>query len=115
MEVVNVKVKHIRPTFQNLQEWMEDPNHVYIGRPGIVFIEKQRFPKQASPWANPYKVGNDRNTCLELYEKWLREKLSREGIDQFKLLSNKILGCWCKPENCHGDIIIKVLAEMNKD
>ena len=27
--VVNVKVKHIRPDYDNLKEWMENPNHEY--------------------------------------------------------------------------------------
>ncbi len=26
---------------------------------------------------------------------------------------NKItFGCWCKPEKCHGDVIIKILKQM---
>ena len=42
--VVNVKVAHIRPKYQNLQEWMQDTaNNVSIGRSGVVFIDKQRF------------------------------------------------------------------------
>ena len=45
--VVNVKVKHIRPTYNTLQDWMNNPHHEYIGRCGIVFINKERFPKKA--------------------------------------------------------------------
>ena len=36
--VVNVKVAHIRPKYNDLEEWTKDPNNVYIGRAGIVFI-----------------------------------------------------------------------------
>jgi hypothetical protein len=54
--VVNVKVKNIRPKYSTLAEWMEDSNNVYIGRCGVVFINKERFPKQSSAWANPYTV-----------------------------------------------------------
>ena len=51
--VVNVKVKYIRPHgFHDLEKWMVEPNNVYIGRRGVVFINKERFPKQSSPWAN---------------------------------------------------------------
>ena len=39
--VVNVKVAYIRPTYDNLKEWMEDPGHIYIGRKGIVFVNKE--------------------------------------------------------------------------
>jgi hypothetical protein len=29
-----------------------------------------------------------------------------------KKLKNKVLGCWCYPEKCHGDILIKILEEI---
>jgi hypothetical protein len=45
MSVVNVKVKHIRPEYANLKEWTSDLNNVYIGRRGIVFVNKERYPK----------------------------------------------------------------------
>ena len=48
---------------------------------------------------------------LILYEIWLRDKIKREGTAEFKKLKNKVLGCWCKPESCHGDIIIKLLIK----
>jgi hypothetical protein len=35
---VNIKVNNIRPKFQNLKEWMDDQNNVYIGRSSIVFM-----------------------------------------------------------------------------
>ena len=111
--VVNVKVAHIRPEYDNLEEWMKVPNHVYIGRSGIVFINQARFPKVESVWANPYKVDkNGLEYCLVLYESWLRDKLEREGVEEFVKLKGKTLGCWCKPKRCHGDIIIKLLEEL---
>ena len=54
MSVVNCKVKYIRPEYTNLKIWMEDGNNIYIGRAGVVFIDKQRFPKSASKFANPF-------------------------------------------------------------
>jgi hypothetical protein len=47
MSVVNCKVQYIRPKYNNLKEWMNDPNNIYIGRGGVVFIDKKRFPAQA--------------------------------------------------------------------
>ena len=26
-------------------------------------------------------------------------------------LEGKVLGCWCHPEPCHGDILVKLLRE----
>ena len=73
---------------------------VYIGRP--------------SKWGNPYshkegtlaefKVAN-RAEALEKFEKYLleNETLYNSLIE----LKGKTLGCWCKPNKCHGDILAK--------
>ena len=115
MTVVNVKVKFIRPQYENLREWMEDENNVYIGRGGVVFIDKVRFPKKASTWANPFKVKTEGiDKCLELYETWVRDKIKKEGTEELKKLKNKVLGCWCKPGKCHGDILIQILNEIEE-
>ena len=111
--VVNVKVKYIRPTFDNLQEWENEENHEYIGRGGVVFINKERYPKKNSKWHNPYKIsknGLTREQALEKYEKHLEQMLKDPNTkEEFLALKNKTLGCWCHPEQCHGDIIVKVL------
>jgi hypothetical protein len=112
--VVNVKVKNIRPEYSTLSDWMENSNHEYIGRCGVVFINKERFPKKTSYWANPYTVKKEgRDKCLELYEIYIREKIKKEeGFEELKKLRGKVLGCWCHPEKCHGDILLKIINEM---
>lgn len=114
--VVNVKVKHIRPKYNNLKEWCNDPNNVYIGRRGIVFIDGQRWPKHDSVWANPFKDKNEsREQIINRYKKYILNRLNTEPhlIDQLKLLKGKNLGCWCKPEKCHGDVLIELLFQFN--
>ena len=49
--VVNVCVAHIRPQgYENLKNWTNNKNNVYIGRAGVVFIKtdnkKERFPRK---------------------------------------------------------------------
>jgi hypothetical protein len=112
--VVNVKVANIRPAYTNIKEWMNDEKNVYIGRGGIVFVDGVRFPKGASIWANPFKVGKEytREVSIRHYEDYIREKLERDNT--WYLLENlrgKCLGCWCKPEACHGDVLLKLLEE----
>jgi hypothetical protein len=29
-----------------------------------------------------------------------------------ELRKAKFLGCWCKPNACHGDVILEVLREL---
>jgi hypothetical protein len=113
--VVNVKVKYIRPKYSNLQEWIADSKNIYIGRRGIIILEKKRFPESNSIFCNPYKIGKDgtREDVLMKYENYIREKLANSSsfCDEFKKLKGKTLGCWCKPERCHGDILLQIINE----
>jgi hypothetical protein len=122
-EVCNVKVAFIRPLgFDNLKEWCENDKNVYIGRKGIVFIKnkdggKERYPKQDSKWCNPFKVGKQgkgltREEAIENYEEYICEKIE-EDPEKYNLeeLRGKKLGCWCCPENCHGNVLKKLVDE----
>jgi uncharacterized protein DUF4326 len=64
---------------------------VYIGRP--------------SKWGNPFplKHGQSREAALEKYRVWLlhQSKLLRDLHE----LRGKVLGCWCAPQLCHGDVL----------
>lgn len=67
---------------------------VYIGRPSI--------------WGNPFIIG-DHGTRAEVIEKYRQHILnSPELLKLIPTLKDKVLGCWCKPDACHGD----VLAEL---
>lgn len=115
--VVNVKVKYIRPQgYSNLKDWMTHPDHVYIGRRGIVFIDNKRFPIQDSVWANPFKItkNNTREQVLIEYEQYIRKQLQQKPELKKELLKlqDKTLGCWCVPEACHGHILVKILEEL---
>jgi hypothetical protein len=109
--VVNVKVAHIRPRYQNLKEWCSDPNNIYIGRGGIVFVDGERYPKTSSKWANPYKVGKDGtiDEVVEKFKKHIDALIEKGEVDPVEL-KGKTLGCWCKPGKCHGDYLVQ-LAE----
>ena len=72
---------------------------VYIGR--------------GSLFGNPFKIGKDgdRDSVVELYRQYFYGKISRDA--EFKrnvlALKGKTLGCYCKPQRCHGDIIAEYL------
>lgn len=111
--VCNVKVKNIRPEYNNLEEWMADSENVYIGRKGIVFIDGERFPKKDSVWANPYKItdADTRKSVIKKYRKYIVEKLENDEKLMKKLgsLKGKNLGCWCSPEQCHADVLVELI------
>lgn len=109
MSVINVKKANLNELgYTDLMNWLEDPNHVYIGRNMVFYVPGA----VKSKWANPFNVKKyGREECLKLYkeyimgEKHLMKKIQKE-------LSGKVLGCWCKPEACHGDILLKILEEL---
>lgn len=109
MSVCNVRVKHIRPKYDNLKEWCEDPNNYYIGRRGIVFVDGKRYPPQDSLFANPYKAGRDGTLeeVLAKYRVYIVDKINN-GLN-IEVLRGKNLGCWCSPNPCHGDILLELL------
>lgn len=112
--VVNVRVKFIRSDYENLHEWMEDENNVYIGRRGVVFLYGKRYPAKDSVWCNPFKIGKDgdRNEVVKKYREYIEEKIRNDEVE-LNSLRNKTLGCWCKPNECHGDILIELLETQN--
>lgn len=71
-----------------------DRYDVYIGRP--------------SKWGNPYKIGAD-GTREEVIAKYREYLLDSELAAELYQLKDKVLGCWCKPEHCHGDVIVELL------
>ena len=115
MSVVCVKVASIRPKYQNLKEWIEDLNNVYIGRRGVVFVDGVRFPPKDSIFANPFKIGKDgdRKEVLQKYKIYIEDKLKSGKITKENLreLKGKILGCWCYPLPCHGNILLEIIEK----
>ena len=76
----------------------KEPYDVYIGRP--------------SKWGNPYVIGRDgtREEVLQKYEEHVRS--SKILMRALPSLDGKVLGCWCYPKPCHGDVLIKILEEL---
>jgi hypothetical protein len=83
-------------------------------------------------WGNPFKIGEteiwdgfnadgkpngkvtrtkmDRERVIALYGAWLEEQMELHP-DFLEPLRGKDLACWCAPQACHGDVILKWLEE----
>ena len=119
--VKNVRVKNIKPTYDNLSCWMKDTNNIYVGRCNIVFINGLRFPPKSSIWANPYKVGIDGSLeeVLEKYKIYIKNKIVNDNLkDELLKLKGKNLGCWCiNSDNydnvvCHAQILLEMIEKI---
>ena len=77
---------------------------VYIGRAG-----KGRY----GYFGNPFRLraSETRGETIERYRKYFYDRL--ETDPEFKRrvyeLKDKVLGCFCKPYPCHGDVIAEYL------
>lgn len=112
------KLINIKDQSKNLKEWMEDPNHVYIGPRGIVMVPSGqfyedgkakliRFPTKASIWANPYET-NDKKA----YISYITKKIEQDPAYNLDELRGKTLGCWGTKEMCtHGEVLMELLEE----
>lgn len=69
------------------------PDHVCIMRP--------------SKWGNPFRIGihGTREECIQKYQEWLlgQPELIKDARVE---LRGKVLRCCCKPQPCHGDILV---------
>lgn len=79
-----------------------DPFDVYIGRRG--------------PWGNPFIIGRDgeREEVIEKYKNYFYDTLLNDPDRKQAVLGLKglRLGCHCKPNACHGDIIAEYLNKI---
>ncbi len=76
----------------------KEPFDVYIGRP--------------SRWGNPFKIGKDgsREEVIQKYRHWILANpvLMAQVPSESK---GKKLGCWCKPNACHGNVLAELADE----
>lgn len=82
----------------------------------VVHCKKEEFDVYIgsdSIWSNPFKMYSetDRTKVIEQYEEYIRNK--PELLNQLHTLKDKVLGCWCKPKPCHGDVLVKLIEELN--
>ncbi|MFW6242770.1 MAG: DUF4326 domain-containing protein [bacterium] len=79
----------------------------------VVHCKKENYDiyiGRGSKWGNPFKIGVDgnRDEVIEKYKNYILDNSNL--LSQLHELEGKVLGCWCKPKRCHGDVL-KELVE----
>lgn len=92
---------------------------IYIGR------YSNMHALLASPLANPYKLMDmSRERTLEFYRKWLWGRIAEQGrayqelvriAELVKAGDEVTLMCFCSPEPCHGNVIVKAIEWMLRE
>lgn len=88
----------MKPVVHNKYHNTAGASAIYIGR--------------GSPWGNPFVIGKDgdRNEVCDKYESMVLS--DQELVVKIKQeLKGKDLVCFCKPQRCHGDFLLKVANE----
>ena len=71
---------------------------VYVGRP--------------TKWGNPFVLGKDgsRTQDIEKYRCYILDHVYTSDLFMADIneLRGKDLVCWCAPESCHADILLKM-------
>lgn len=87
-----------------------EPGSIFIGRP--------------SPLGNPFPLHqeHDRDVICDLYERWLLSQIEKKNpvvlaelarlAKHAKCSGYLVLGCFCAPKRCHGDVIKAVLTKQ---
>lgn len=85
----------------------KEPYDVYIGR--------------GSKWGNPYThletssqakyIVETRDIAVESYRDYIITGDGMHLLNSLHELKGKIIGCWCKPKSCHGDILKELVEE----
>ncbi|HAS6218541.1 DUF4326 domain-containing protein [Vibrio vulnificus] len=91
--VINIK------TDPNFKGQIDTPTYSYIGR--------------GSYWGNPYSMHEENQSREEVIRKFKYdfdfEKFPYKDKAEVYKLAGKRLGCFCKPEACHGDVLADFL------
>ena len=79
----------------------KDAFDIYIGR--------------GSKWGNPFIIGKDgdRRAVIDKYREYV---LGRHDLmSALHELDGKVIGCFCKPKPCHGDVLAELVARLLKE
>lgn len=75
-----------------------------------VYVGRGRCPRAGheGSWGNPFSVAAHGLDAMRLYLDHLakRSSLYHEAIRE--QLAGKVLGCWCAPRLCHGDVLARL-------
>jgi|SRR5271155_3263948 len=87
----------------------KEPYDVYVGRPSVY---GNPFSHLTGTLAQ-FKVST-REEAVAAFRRWIYNPENGELLQRVKTeLKGKVLGCWCKPQSCHGDVLAEIASEHN--
>jgi hypothetical protein len=101
---------------------MNEQTELYTTSAKVVHCKKSKYDVyigRPSKWGNPFTHIADKTTLakylvstrsesIEKYKEWIIKGDGIHLLNDLHELKGKTLGCWCKPNNCHGDILAEL-------
>ena len=90
----------------DISKWIQDgDNNLYIGR----YCAGLRV---SSLWGNPFRITNtiSREISIERFTAYFKNNPKMQQ-DLWQLCF-KEMGCWCVPDQCHGQVLIDAVKHM---
>lgn len=92
----------------------KEESYLYIGRGSIWGNIYTNLPnKELSPKFRSTVISvSTRKKAINFYQEWLwnNVRLRKELI---KIKDEPVFGCYCKPLDCHGDVIESTIRKLN--
>ena len=111
MSVINVRKKELnKQNYRDLEHWLENDNHVYIGRNLTFYVKGAK----QSIWANKFSVKKyGREECLKKYKEYITRdeglmKIS-QGVDFSELCITSGATIEKNKDNISEDIVVKTI------
>lgn len=94
----------------NLRDAAPDSGVVYIGRKGKDGNGYFGNPHHIG-WCRVCKCVHSRLQAIEAFREDFNRKVDAEPVyrERIEALRGKLLGCFCRPLMCHGDVIVEWL------
>jgi hypothetical protein len=95
-------------------------------RPRVVHCKREPYDvliDRTTKWGNPFRIhaNRTRERAVSDYRAWInREYTICHHYDKTPTkaeiqaeLRGKVLGCWCAPKACHGDVLLEIANDPN--
>ncbi len=81
----------------------------------VVNLRKEKYDVyigRGSKWGNRFVIGMDgnREEVIRKYRRWIMKNDCL--LFCLEELKGKVLGCFCKPLACHGDVLVELVENM---
>jgi hypothetical protein len=112
IEKLNVPLRHIKIAITRVVNIKKETKYA-----ATKSTNEYEYIGRGSYWGNPYSMFSAGESREEVIRKFKYdfdfEKFAKKEKNEVYLLAGKRLGCFCKPDACHGDVLADFLNKWD--